>query len=194
MTLDDILNSEPPTGIPTPYGDLPRSETTILWGSSTSGVSNVAANIAAHAQGDGHTVLWVDPTHSLTPGTHGTDPHALIHVPLSDATAAMSVMHTLTATGGIDLVVIDDSNALTAGVDDHGESLRALSAGLASFHGEQRNRAALLVVGASVDDAGVEVNQCRVPLPFARWSTRSWHCRCIDGKSIVTKNSAKTPM
>jgi recombination protein RecA len=122
-------------------GGFPRGAITELFGTSASGKTTLALQIAAQIQDGGGGVAWIDAERALDPGygaALGIDLERLPILLPESAEQAFAIASSLSASGGVDLVVIDSAAALApeleleagAGERPAGLQSRVLASGL----------------------------------------------------------------
>jgi recombination protein RecA len=141
---------------------LPRTAMVELYGPSGCGKSTLAIQVVAHLQSNGLTCAWIDADRTFDPSYAEHLGAQVDRIPLAQpdsAEEAFEVVRTLTASGAVDLVVVDSAAALVprlemaAGISYYSKGLhsRVLSSGLRNL------RRALAGSGACV----VFLNQVR---------------------------------
>ena len=143
-------------------GGLPRGHVVGIFGPPDSGKTTLGLQIVARAQREGLTAGWVDADRTFDPEYATALGVAIERLPLvqpDSAEHAMAMLHRLTASGAVDLMVVDSAAALVpsleleAGVGDHSPGLhgRVLASGLRT----------LVRAAANADISIVFLNQAR---------------------------------
>jgi len=143
-------------------GGLPRGHVVEIFGPPDSGKTTLGLQIVARAQREGWMAGWMDADRTFDPEYASALGVAIERLPLvqpDSAEGAMAMLHRLTLSGALDLLVVDSAAALVpsleleAGVGDHSPSLhaRVLSSGLRP----------LVRAAANADISIVFLNQAR---------------------------------
>jgi recombination protein RecA len=146
-------------------GGLPRGHLIEIFGPPDSGKTTLGLQIVARAQRDGLSAGWMDADRTFDPDYASELGVAIERLPLvqpDSAESAMTMLHHLTTSGALDLLVVDSAAALVpsleleAGVGDHSPSLyaRVLASGLRP----------LVRAAANADISILFLNQARVRL------------------------------
>lgn len=137
-------------------GGLPRGRIVEIFGAASSGKTALALQAIAHVQRNGGAAAWIDAERAFDAAFAsqlGADlPHLAVTVPGS-AEEAMDMARRFTASGAVDLVVIDSAAALVpeveieAGVGEAGRSVqsRVLASELRSLSEAARRTGAIIL-------------------------------------------------
>ena len=115
-------------------GGLPRGRIIEIFGPSGSGKTTVALLMAACVQNSGGTAGWIDAEHAFDAAYAGSLGVSLDSLPLAQpesAEQAFEIIRQLTASGAVDLLVVDSAAALVPALELE-TSLGESSAGLQS--------------------------------------------------------------
>jgi len=139
-------------------GGLPRGRIVELFGPSSCGKTTLALQTAAHLQGGGLTVGWIDADHTFDPAygaALGVSIERLVALQPACAEEALEMARRLAASAAVDLLVVDSAAALVprleleTGIGESGYGLQArvLASGLRRLAAEaSRAGAAALFV------------------------------------------------
>src|SRR5437870_421199 len=100
--LDDALGG----------GGLPRGRMVEIFGPAGCGKTTLAVQIAAHLQQGGLTAAWIDVDHTFDPAWAARLGADMERMPLAQpesAEQALEMTRTLSASGAVDLVVVDSA-------------------------------------------------------------------------------------
>jgi len=147
-------------------GGLPRGRFTEIFGPEGSGKTTLALHVAAQAQENGGTVLFIDAEHALDPSLARSigvvlDDSFMVAQPDSGE-QALKILNTMVSSGGIDVIILDSVAALTpqAEIDGNiGESQVGLQARLMSTSLRQINP-----IIANTDTCCIFINQLRAKI------------------------------
>jgi recombination protein RecA len=133
MRLDENFQQEPISSISTGsigldiaigIGGIPRGRVIEIYGPESSGKTTLTLHMAAQAQRQGGTVVFVDAEHALDLGYAarlGVDTKKLLISQPDSGEQALEITETLVRSNSVDLVVIDSVAALTPQAELDGE-------------------------------------------------------------------------
>jgi recombination protein RecA len=149
-----------PTGFPVldaaVGGGLPRGAIVEIFGPAYCGKSTLALRIVAHLQQAGGAAAWIDAEHAYDPALAGRLGVAIERLPIArpdSAEQALEIVRKLTASGAVELVVVDSAAALVPEVEletavghtGHSLQNRALASGLRRLTSELRRTGAVVL-------------------------------------------------
>ncbi len=105
-------------------GGVPRGRIIEIYGPESSGKSTLALHIAAHCQGKGGTVAYIDAEHALDPQYAkrvGVNIDALLISQPDTGEQALDIVEALVSSSAVDVIVVDSVAALTPRAEIEGE-------------------------------------------------------------------------
>jgi recombination protein RecA len=137
-------------------GGLPRGSIVEIFGPPGCGKTTLALRIAAHLQQSGGAAAWIDAEHAFDAASAGRAGVAVEQLPVAQpesAEQALEMLRQLTASGAIELAVVDSAAALVPQVEletavghtGHSMQNRVLASGLRRLAGELRRTGAVIL-------------------------------------------------